>query len=339
MSTGQRDAMRAAYNRVDGADPPRAQEGSDFLLGDTYRMAQHGDLPAHRTEQITSKIPDASDYIYNVKETKKDRDSYVTEVVHQERHAPTTWDAWKRQLQVFKTSLLMVIFCFPMQLKLQITKKELDKYYEFLLGPDIVGRDSQPSLKVMIQAERRAWRRIVLDLAEGTTLSEALKNMKQNTLFWQTEVLNKSSHQPADTEPWWTKKENTGGRKRLFNSKGRGKSKRTRTSDSGDWAWSNGQQGYDDYKNPAGKTPTGKGKGKGGKGTGKSKSKSKDKGKGRWASEDNKGRYYCWAFHQGKCSKGSNCPSSHRCPVVINRWGEGCNGKHMADEHGKFKHY
>ena len=338
MSTGQRDSMRAAYRRAEGADPPRSQEGSDFLLGDTYRLAQHGDLPAHRTEQITSKIPDAAEFVYNVKESKKDKDNYSMEITHQERHAPTTWDAWKRQLEVFKTSLLMVIYCFPMQPRIQITKKKLDKYYDFLLGPDLVGRDTQPTLRVMIQAERRAWRRIVLDVAEGTNLEDALNNMKGNTLFWQTEVLNKSAHQPSDIDtrtnlPWWkTPEEKFGGKlKRALSSKGLGKAKRLRTSAQPDWSWSAVPYSYDASDHSKG-GKKGKGKGKKGKDKGKGKG-GKSKNQHKWASADNKGKYYCWAFHQGKCSKGSNCPSSHRCPVVVNQWGEGCNGKHMAHEH------
>jgi hypothetical protein len=343
MSTGQRDSMRAAYRRAEGVDPPRAEEGSDFLLGDTFRMAQHGDLPAHRTEQISSKIPDAADFIYNVKETKKDKDNYSMEVIHQERRAPVTWDAWKRQLQVFKTSLLMVIYCFPMQTKIQVTKKELDKYYEFLLGPDIVGRDTQPSLRVMIQAERRAWRRIVLDLAEGTPLTEALKTMKGNTLFWQTEVLNKATHQPNgmanfdQSNPnqgrWRTDGRFSSAQKRSWTQKGNSKSKRTKNT-AGEWAWAT--SAFDQDGSGPSHAPKGKGKGKH-KGKDKGK-KGKGKGKGKpqykFASQDNKGKYYCWDFQWGKCTKGHACPSSHRCPVIIDQWGTGCNGKHMAaDNH------
>ena len=103
----------------------------------------------------------------------------MQETTRQERKAPTTWEAWKRQLLMFRTTLLMGIWANPSQLRLQIEEADLNSLYDFLYGPDIMGRNRQPSLWVMIGAERLMWRRIALLLAEdeNLTLKDAMTAM------------------------------------------------------------------------------------------------------------------------------------------------------------------
>ena len=90
--------------------------------------------------------------------------------------------------------------------------------------------------------------------------------MKTNTLFWQTEVLNRSTHQPNELDPhtnlpWWKHpNEKFGGRlKRQLGAKGDGKSKKIKTNANAGWDWSTVPYNYD---SPNGSNSKGKGKNK-----------------------------------------------------------------------------
>ena len=56
------------------------------------------------------------------------------------------------------------------------------------IGEDIAGRKPPPSDTTLLFAERNAWRKIHEMVHQGTTLSDALKNIRGDFLFWQREV-------------------------------------------------------------------------------------------------------------------------------------------------------
>ena len=85
---------------------------------------------------------------------------------------------------VFRTTLLMCTASVPQFSNLTITKQELDDWYDWFYGEDIAGRFPPPSEAVLLYAERNAWRKIHDMVHGGMPLSEALKSIKADLLFW-----------------------------------------------------------------------------------------------------------------------------------------------------------
>ena len=102
-------------------------------------------------------------------------------------HKKITVDGWDRDL-TFKTTLLFG--------NLRVTKEELDDWYAWFYGEDIAGRKPPPSDTTLLFAERNAWRKIHEMVHQGTTLSEALKNIRGDFLFWQREVYEHLNRAP-----------------------------------------------------------------------------------------------------------------------------------------------
>ena len=63
-------------------------------------------------------------------------------------------------------------------------------------GEDITGRRPPPSDTTLLFAERNAWRKIHKMVHQGTTLSNALKNIRGDFLFWQQEVYEHLNRAP-----------------------------------------------------------------------------------------------------------------------------------------------
>ena len=80
---------------------------------------------------------------------------------------------------------------------LRVTKEELDDWYAWFYGEDIAGRKPPPSDTTLLFAERNAWRKIHEMVHQGTTLSEALKNIRGDFLFWQREVYEHLNRAPT----------------------------------------------------------------------------------------------------------------------------------------------
>ena len=79
---------------------------------------------------------------------------------------------------------------------LKVTKAELDDWYDWFYGEDIAGRRPPPSDTTLLFAERNAWRKIHEMVHQGTTLSDALKNIRGDFLFWQREVYEHLNRAP-----------------------------------------------------------------------------------------------------------------------------------------------
>ena len=104
------------------------------------------------------------------------------------RSHPTSWRQPERLHLTFRTTLLMCTAALPQFGNLRVTKEELDDWYAWFYGEDIAGRKPPPSDTTLLFAERNAWRKIHEMVHQGTTLSEALKNIRGDFLFWQREV-------------------------------------------------------------------------------------------------------------------------------------------------------
>ena len=72
-----------------------------------------------------------------------------------------------------------------------ITREDLESWYEWFYGEDIGGRFPPPEDHVLAIAERNAWRKIHEKMHEGNTLKAAMLSVRQDTLFWTREVYEK----------------------------------------------------------------------------------------------------------------------------------------------------
>ena len=93
-------------------------------------------------------------------------------------------------------TLLMCTAALPQFGNLKVTKAELDDWYDWFYGEDIAGRRPPPSDTTLLFAERNAWRKIHEMVHQGTTLSDALKNIRGDFLFWQEEVYEHLNRAP-----------------------------------------------------------------------------------------------------------------------------------------------
>ena len=329
MVPGQRESMERAYKAIVGDDPDPEQQGSDCFLGRLHRDVAKGKLGTYTSTEITSLIPEPHVILKKVTKQSRSSDNTLREHDVEVRDPPYTMEQWKRQMRVWVTSLLMAIYSHPHQTHLHIKKSELDDFYEWLWGPDVMGRESPPTLKSMMYAERLAWGRISVMIHKKVTLQDALKKMQENQMFWSKEVSDRCPRTPpappGKGSPWtpptpWTPPPPKG--------KGRVRSRTPRQSGKGKGQW----------RDPAPPPPPPPSWGGGAWDGGRSKSKGKNKqakGAGKqskWVSTNMKGEQYCWAWNGGNCNN-QHCTRIHRCCAAVGKTGQGCNKQHQAIHH------
>ena len=102
--------------------------------------------------------------------------------------------------QILRVSLLMCTAANSQRSKLEITKAELDSFYEWLEGPEF---GSHPTHRIPLHrlktAEREVWRKICLKVHEKTTLRAALQEVRGDHLFWTPLLL---AHQDTSSQPY-----------------------------------------------------------------------------------------------------------------------------------------
>ena len=337
MVPGQRESMERSYEAQTGTRPPLEEQGSDHFLGGLYKECAKGSLGAFNNAEIIPKIPEPHTYMKQIAKRRKDEmGRWVENEISERASAPQDYETWKRQMLVFRTSLLMAIFANPTQTILYIPKTKLDNFYKFLYGSELAGRSPPPPLGVMMYAERLAWRRIAIDVHNGTTLDKAIDLIQANSMFWQHEVGDKSKggFRNGYSEDTWNgspdrrQRKGKGGESPWSPAKGKakGKGKDYYQQDYYPRA-ANWDDGTDSGGGDGGKGKAKSGKSKGGKDTSKN-----GKGKKKWVSKTNKGQYYCFDYQKGTCTQGKRCASSHMCPVDKGD-GTGCNKNHYAAEH------
>ena len=82
----------------------------------------------------------------------------------------------------------MCLLAFPQFTQFDVSKHDLDDWYDWFWGPDIAGRTPPPSEKTLLYAERNAWRSIRNLVFEGKSLKEAMLEVRSDALFWTREV-------------------------------------------------------------------------------------------------------------------------------------------------------
>ena len=199
-------------------------------------------------------------------------DGWDREDEEEVRSHPTSRRQLERLHLIFRTTLLMCTAALPQFGNLRVTKEELDDWYAWFYGEDIAGRKPPPSDTTLLFAERNAWRKIHEMVHQGTTLSEALKNIRGDFLFWQREVSEHLNRAPT---------------------KGKSKSKAPKV-----WQtqWEKPKKGGKGSWSSAHSKPKGKG------GKGKSPNTSSTPWPDHWAFKNPKGVAYCRDHHlHNKC--------------------------------------
>ena len=168
--------------------PPLSEQGSSKFMMKLFKSIQQNDIGDFSNTQIISENPDGHDKTYKKRRRESYHDGSSKEVEEESWLDPQDYDSWERQMTIWRNTLLMCVWGNPQELKLQITKIQLDEFYNYLLGDDIYKRKPQPSLRTMMISERKCWRKIREHLHKGTTLADSLTKMINDTLFWQREV-------------------------------------------------------------------------------------------------------------------------------------------------------
>ena len=335
LQPGQRSSMEAQYELKSKLPKPSLdKQGSDHFLGMLHKACSRGEIGYFTNRQIIAQIPETTEDSSSRKKRRTDADGIIHEFDEEERWDPTSMDQWKKQMTVFKNSILMCTWMFPQFASFDVDVPAMDDFYEFLFGPNIATRTPSPSLKVLMVAERKVWRQIALDLHKGITLKSSLAAIRTDSLFWQREVYERL-HNPASggiPDNWSPRKEYLS----IKGGKGHWEKPKSPKGGKGNRYGLQPQADSQPYPPPY-IFPSPKGTGKPtGKGKGKGKVKGiQAKGKptvwpSKWATMDSKGKQYCrLAILSGTCSGG--CGRSHQCPVIIKTTGVPCNGSHTPD--------
>lgn len=283
--------MEQSYkaNSNNGRVPPLENQVSDTGLGSQFKYVQNGQLGYMSIKQLVPFLPDPS--LHVIRETMKNSngDGTSTETVEEALLEPTTWEAVRKVWVLFRTNLSMCLDSNPQHTHLQLTHNELDDFYTFLEGPEIAKKSPAPSAKTLLEAERAAWRKIATKVHSDLSASQALKEVRADSLFWQREIYDKC---------------------RIENPKG----------------WKGYKGSGKTYMRPEPYT-THKG-GKKGKYKGKSASPDlRDPGQvsiidrsfadGSWSKYAPDWREYCIKYQKGTCQAGSQCSRSHNCPKLL----------------------
>ena len=297
-----RVALEKDWINQTGTPKPRLEfQGSDAFLKKRFKYCSKGEIGYFAPKHIVSALPEEGE-----RPTKSHRkftiDGFEKAEEEEERPNPQTRRQLERMHTVFRNNLLMCMLAFPQFQQFDVSKSDLDEWYDWFYGPEIAGRKPPPSETTLLWAERNAWRQICQLMADGATLKGALKQMRENQLFWTCEVYERIMFQqlrvPRDPK-----------------GKGKGKGKGKTKS---------GKGVYQDHlkSSPSGYKGGGKDKGpnKGGRPSG---------WPANWALQSPTGVPYCRDFHL-KHSCTGNCNRSHACPVRVNGWT--CNGDHSPDK-------
>ena len=269
--------------------PQYRDQGSDALLRRQYKFCSKGEIGFIHSKYIISALPEEGER--PIKTRKKITvDGWEKEEEEEERAAPTTRRQLERLHLVFRNTLLMCLAAFPQFPQFNLTKEDLDSFYDWFYGPELGGRRPSPPEQTLLMAERNAWREVHELMHGGMYLKEALDKVQNNSLFWMREVYE-----------------------RVISERAKGKSKKGKDK-KGSWGYPIRQPLWE---------KKGKGHGdKGGKGKGKGKSRPSD-WPSNWAFKNPKGVPFCRDYFIKKNCQGQ-CGRSHNCPVV-NSEGWVCN--------------
>ena len=183
------------WDRIASQPRPKHQ-GSDNFLKKQFKLCAHGEIGFFLTKQIISALPDTDEKPIKIKR-KATFDGWEREVEEEERAFPSTKEQIKKMHMVFRNNLYMCLISFPQHPQLNVTKLDLDDWYEWFWGKDIAERKPSPSESTLVYAERNAWREIHNKVYEGATLKDATQDLRQDSLFWTREVYERCQTRSA----------------------------------------------------------------------------------------------------------------------------------------------
>ena len=87
----------------------------------------------------------------------------------------------------------------------------IDRFYDFIKGENLLGRKPEPPIRVVQEAEREAWRKIVHTMhSEKIGSKAAMDRMTQNQMFWSREVIEKLFRNGDNQRQPWNDNQNRG---------------------------------------------------------------------------------------------------------------------------------
>ena len=187
--------------------PKLALQGSDQLMKRQFKLCAGGEIGFIPMKYLVSALPEPGERPWKTAK-KTTVDGWDREDEVEERGEPKTRHQLERMHAVFRNTLLMCVLSFPQFGQFDITREDLESWYEWFYGEDIGGRFPPPEDHVLAIAERNAWRKIHEQMHEGSTLKAAMLSVRQDTLFWTREVYEKSGPSPGAARrpghPWTT---------------------------------------------------------------------------------------------------------------------------------------
>ena len=178
IETIGRIPLSETYKLVGGQAPRLEDQGSDTFLGILFRDVQNGRLPYCEAKQVTPFLPDA-DLPTVRKEVKgNDKDGKTETYQEDELSNVDKLEGLRRLFAILRTSLLMVLDSQPQHIQLKVTHVEVEPYYMWLEGPEIARKHPPPPVEVVIQAERKAWRNILVAIYNKVSLSKAISDVR-----------------------------------------------------------------------------------------------------------------------------------------------------------------
>ena len=135
--------------------PKLALQGSDQLVKRQFKLCAGGEIGFIPMKYLVSALPKPGERPW--KTTKKSTvDGWDREDEVEERGEPKTRHQLERMHAVFRNTLLMCVLSFPQFGQFDITRENLESWYEWFYGEDIGGRFPPPEDHVLAIAERNA---------------------------------------------------------------------------------------------------------------------------------------------------------------------------------------
>ena len=337
LQPGLRSQMEVEYAARNGGNKPQLEhQGSDHYLAMQYKACMKGEIGVFTNKQIIGYLPELGE-TRTRKRRRRDLSNVIIEEDEEERDDPISMDQWKNQIKIFTTCLLMCTYMFPHHKQFDAGLEDIKTLYRKIQGNSLGGAPNKPSLKVLMIAERKAWREIALKMYRGTTLKEAIDSMIQDSLFWTIEVINhtRGMAQPAasgaDGRAWqgnWQRSQYQGnkGKGRNFKGyraapfkggKGRGGKAAGRGKNWGGKPWqppAGQQQAPAPWQNNAGQASP----------------QPIATWAPNWSAKDSKGKPFCRnKILYNNCT--GNCGRSHQCPYTYSD-GRICNANHHPND-------
>ena len=85
---------------------------------------------------VVALHPKTGEMKYQKRQSKED-----TEWIIEESYGASSEKQWKRMIIIWRTFFLMVVASISSPSTITLSKEELDEFYDFMMGEDVMGRD------------------------------------------------------------------------------------------------------------------------------------------------------------------------------------------------------